>query len=154
MRERLHDLLRGENVIAMVSSAACGSDIIALEEAEQIQIRRRIVLPFAPDKFRASSVVDRPGSWGSAFDRLVASAERDDELIIVGDADGDPAYAASNQRIIDEAQLLSRRFPGGPHRLLAVVVWEGQPRPDNDLTDHFRTSAIKAGFEVKVVLTT
>jgi hypothetical protein len=154
VRDRLKELFRREDVVAIVSSAACGSDIIGLEEAEKIHIRRRIVLPFAPERFRASSVVDRPGEWGSAFDRLVAIAEREDELIIVGQADGDTAYAASNQRIIEEAQLLSRRLSGGQHRLLAVVVWEGQPRPNNDLTDHFRTAAIKAGFEVEVVLTT
>jgi hypothetical protein len=44
-------------------------------------------------------------------------------------------------------------MPGGPHRLVAVIVWEGQPRPDNDLTDDFKTAAIEAGLTLQIVLT-
>ena len=34
---------------------------LALEEAERLELRRRIVLPFSPNQFRESSVIDRRG---------------------------------------------------------------------------------------------
>ena len=42
----------------VVCSAACGSDLLALDTASVMGIRTRIVLPFAPDVFRDTSVVD------------------------------------------------------------------------------------------------
>jgi hypothetical protein len=155
VRKRLAELLVAENARALVSSAACGSDLIGLEEAERIKIRRRIVLPFSPDKFRATSVVDRPGDWGPGFDRLVAHAAAQGDLVVDerGENDGDAAYAEVTQLILDEAKALARTIAGGPHRLVAVVVWEGRPRPGNDLTDDFKTAAIAAGFALRVILT-
>jgi hypothetical protein len=152
---RLAKLFAQENIIALVSSAACGSDLIGLEEAERIRIRRRIVLPFSPEKFRATSVVDRPGAWGSSFDHLAALAEEQGDLVILerGGSDTDAAYAAANKLILHEAKMLAQTMPGGPHRLVAVIVREGQPRPDNDLTDDFKTAAIEAGFTLQIVLT-
>ena len=47
----------------LVCSAACGADLIALQAAGRVSLRRRIVLPFEPSRFRDSSVVDRPGDW-------------------------------------------------------------------------------------------
>jgi hypothetical protein len=155
VRKRLAELLLAENALALVSSAACGSDLIGLQEAERIQIRRRIVLPFSRDRFRATSVVDRPGEWGPGFDRLVALAEAQGEFVIAGQGEGDEhaAYAVVNQRILGEAKALALAIPGGPHRLLAVIVWEGRPRPGNDVTDDFKTAAIEAGFTVRIILT-
>ena len=155
VRERLATLLVQENARALVSSAACGSDLIGLEEAEQIHIPRRIVLPFSPEKFRATSVVDRPGAWGSSFDRLVELAEEQGDLVLLeqGGSDDDEAYKATNKLILSEAKMLAQTMPGAPHRLVAVIVWEGQPRPNNDITDDFRTAAVEAGFTPHIVLT-
>jgi hypothetical protein len=156
VRKAVAELLVREKALALVASAACGSDLIGLEEAERINIRRRIVLPFSPRKFRATSVVDRPGAWGSSFDRLVALAEEQGDLIVPenGESDEDIAYAAVNKRILGEAKALARTIPAGPHRLVAVVIWEGQSRSGNDLTDDFKTAAIAAGFTSHVILTT
>lgn len=154
VRKRLARLLEQEEALALVSSAACGSDLIGLEEAERIHIRRRIVLPFSREKFRATSVVDRPGEWGASFDHLVDLAEEDGDIIILEQGkDTDAAFAAANKLILHEAKMLAQTMPGGPHRLVAAIVWEGQPRPDNDLTDDFKTAAVEAGFTLHVVLT-
>jgi len=155
VRQRLAEVLVQEKALALVSSAACGADLIGLEEAERIQIRRRIVLPFPRDKFRATSVVDRPGVWGSSFDHLAALAEEQGDLVIPeqGEGDEDAAYADVNRLILNEAKALAQTIPGGPHRLVAVIVWEGRPRPGNDLTDDFRAAAIEAGFMLHIVLT-
>jgi hypothetical protein len=155
VRRRLANLFAQEKALALVSSAACGSDLIGLEEAERIRIRRRIVLPFSREKFRATSVVDRPGDWGSSFDYLVDLAEKQGDLVIpnLGASDADAAYAATNKLILHEAKMLAQVMRGAPHRLVAIIVWEGQPRSHNDFTDDFRIAAIEAGFTLHIVLT-
>ncbi len=108
VRRRIADLLSEEHTEALVCSAACGADLIALEEAERLGLRRRIVLPFPPNRFRETSVTDRPGNWGPLFDRLVAAAESDGDLVTLSSTgDDDAAYAAANEVIIKEAEALS-----------------------------------------------
>lgn len=51
VRERLAALLAAEHAEALVCSAACGADLIALAEAERLGLRRRIVLPFRQSAF-------------------------------------------------------------------------------------------------------
>jgi hypothetical protein len=152
VRRRLAELLVSENATAIVCSAACGADLIALEEAERLGIRRRIILPFCPDRFRDSSVVDRPGDWGPLFDRLIAAAGIADDLIVVGETDAeDTAYAAANDAIIREAKQIAEA--DGTYRLLAVIVWEGEQRAGTDATAAFRELAVKAEFEQESILT-
>src|SRR5579864_5088458 len=88
VRRRLTDLFAREHAVVLVCSAACGSDLLALEQAELLGLRRRIILPFPPDRFRQTSVVDRPGDWGLMFDRLVAAAESAGDLIVLSANDG------------------------------------------------------------------
>jgi hypothetical protein len=141
------------HVTALICSAACGADLVALEEAEHLGLRRRIVLPFSPERFRKTSVVDRPGDWGPVFDRLILAAERAGDLIVLSDDtdDDDAAYAAANEAILNEAQLIADI--GAPSRLIAVVVWEGAARAGNDATEAFRQLASIAGFEQRSVTT-
>src|SRR4051812_712887 len=76
VRQRIAHILTEECASILVCSAACGTDLIALEEAERLGLRRRIVLPFSPERFRETSVVDRPGDWGSVFDHQIATASK------------------------------------------------------------------------------
>src|SRR5215510_14628657 len=71
VRERLQALLRAEQSDALVCSAAYGADLIALDVAGALGLRRRVVLPFAAERFRQSSVTDRPGDWGPLFDQII-----------------------------------------------------------------------------------
>lgn len=155
VRKRIADLLSEEHTEALVCSAACGADLIALEEAERLGLRRRIVLPFSPIRFRETSVTDRPGNWGPLFDRLVAAAESADDLVILsGQDDDDTAYAAANEVIIKEAEVLARSTFGGPRlRLVAAIVWEGSARVGTDASGGLLTLAKKAGFEERSILT-
>jgi hypothetical protein len=129
VRQRLVDLLSENGTVALVCSAACGADLLALEAAEQLGLRRRIVLPFPPERFRQTSVVDRPGEWGPLFDRLVAAATAAGDLVVLPSNNGDDeaAYVAANKAIIREAEALARDYD--TRRRLAVVVWEGAARP-------------------------
>jgi hypothetical protein len=154
VRKRLTELLVNENAAALVCSAACGADLVALEEAERLGLRRRIVLPFGPERFRDTSVIDRPGNWGPVFDRLVATAGAANDLIVLDEAvsSDDAAYAAANEAIIREAASLAQADKP-PRRRLAVVVWEGVARAGNDATEAFRDLASRAGFEQRPVVT-
>jgi hypothetical protein len=151
VRQRLHDLFRQERPATLVSSAACGADLIALEEAMALGIRRRVVLPCRPERFRLRSVIDRPGDWGPVFDRITDDAISNGDLIVLEDrmVDDRATYEATNQKIIDEARNLTE-LGGIP---LAVVVWEGASRGDDDLTVAFGREAASKGLRVVHVST-
>jgi hypothetical protein len=155
VRQQLVDLLVEERATALVCSAACGADLVALEAAEQLALRRRIVLPFARDRFRGTSVTDRPGGWEPVFDRIIEAAKAAGDLVVLHSSDDDDkAYAAANEAIIREAQKLAlAEGVGSSIRLLAAIVWEGAPRAGSDATDDFRKLAQQAGFEERMVLT-
>jgi hypothetical protein len=152
VRKRLAGLLAGEKAAAVVCSAACGADLIALEEAERLGLRRRIVLPFPPGRFRETSVINRPGDWGSVYDRLIAAALQDGDLIVLRHHESDEAYSAANEVIVREAEALAWKG-AALRRALAVVVWEGAERAGSDATEGFRAIAASAGFEERSVLT-
>jgi hypothetical protein len=52
----LRALIRQLDPIAIVSSAACGADLLAQQIAGELRIRRRVVLPFETERFRETSV--------------------------------------------------------------------------------------------------
>jgi hypothetical protein len=142
------------HAVALVCSAACGADLVALEQAKQLGLRRRIVLPFAPERFRETSVVDRPGDWGPLYDQQVAATAAAGDLVLLDGTGGDAAYAAANEAIVREAQALARTAQlDRPHRLIAILVWEGAPRPGSDATARFRDLTRRAGFEEQSIST-
>src|SRR5947209_4010396 len=95
VRDRLRQVLKDR--VALVCSAACGADLLALEQASLLRIRRKVILPFAREDFRNTSVVDRPGDWGPLFDRLLAEVEKVGDLVVLpGKPDDDQAYANAN----------------------------------------------------------
>lgn len=152
VRQRLRALLIARTASALVSSAACGADLIALDVARELGLRRRIVLPFAPDHFRGSSVMDRPGDWGAIFDGEVERARRAGDLVVLEKSgEGSEAYAAANAAILDEAARLARQEGDLP--LLAVLVWDGRSRGEGDLTEAFGLLARRQGLEIAEIST-
>jgi hypothetical protein len=159
--KRLRTLLARLMPSAIVCSAACGADLLALDAARKLGIRRRIVLPFDAPGFRATSVVDRPGDWGALFDSLYEEARSRNDLVILSHEEGgdQDAYAATTDRIVAEAFALLKGQGGrrgaessndGP---TAVVVWEGGSRGEGDLTAEFAELARKRGMRVVEVET-
>lgn len=139
----------------LVSSAACGTDLIALEAAAALRIPFRIVLPFAPERFRASSVTDRPGDWGPLFDRMIADASSRDELLVLkGGDDGndadDEAYAKANVAILDQGDALAHSYRASR---LALIAWDDSSRGSADFTQQFRSNAQARGWTIEVVRT-
>jgi hypothetical protein len=147
VREELRRLLRTRSATALVASAACGADLLALEAAESLGLRARIVLPFAVDVFRSKSVADRPGDWGRRYQRQIRRATRGRDLRILPAVEPDQrAFAEASGAILEEAQRLA-----GPLAVIAVVVWEGNSRGPDDLTAAFADLARARGLPVETV---
>jgi hypothetical protein len=164
--ERLRTVLADLEPEVLVSSAACGADLLALDAARTLGIRRRIVLPFDASRFRASSVVDRPGEWGPLFDSLYEEALSSNDVVILPcGGDDEDAYAAATYRIVTEALTLAKEsnpegvgsLPEGVGSLgrkpTAIVVWDGESRGEGDLTAKFAALAANSGMRVVKVAT-
>jgi hypothetical protein len=149
VRSRLRELLIDIGARALVTSAACGADLIALEVAGELKLRRRVILPFEASRFRDTSVTDRPGRWGEAFDRVIEEAGAAGDVVIVGSSSA-AAYEAANHAVFDEAGTLGAQLGSSA---AAVVVWNGQSRGPDDFTAQFRDQAERRGLRVYEVST-
>jgi hypothetical protein len=151
VRARIYTLLREQKVQAIVCSAACGADLLALEVAAELGIRQRIVLPYARDRFRETSVVDRPGDWGDRFDRVANEGEAKGDLVVLGYAEeDDAAYLATNRAILEQATVLAGQLQ---QVIEAVVVWDGAAHGANDVTAAFVEEAHRRGLTIRQLLT-
>src|SRR5579863_868248 len=131
---RVRAVLVEKGVAGVVSAAACGADLIVLAEAISLGLRSRIVLPYSPQRFRETSVVDRPGEWGPVYDRVIEEAESHGDLVVIPETADDGAYAAANEAILDEAIAVAARLN---QRAAAVLVWDGVSRGGDDVTESF-----------------
>ena len=135
----------------LVCAAACGADLLALEVAGRLGIRRRILLPFGIAQFRASSVVDRPGGWGERYDQIVTEVEAQGDLRLHSySMEGEETYFQTNLDLLREAERIAvlADIP-----VLALVVWDGHSRGPQDVTAHFLTEAQHRGLPVHQILT-
>jgi hypothetical protein len=151
VRERIRALFEARKPAALVSSAACGADLLALEQASALGIRYRVILPFERERFRCTSVTDRPGDWAPLYDRLLDDIAPSQDLILSpASATGEPPYAAVSRMILNEAESLAQPYNC---RAVAVLVWDGQSRGGNDLTNSFGEDARQRGMEVLTICT-
>jgi hypothetical protein len=146
IRTKLEEL--GASVL--ICSAACGGDLIALCEAGTLGLRRKIVLPYGRERFRQTSVVDRPGDWGACYDEILDQVEAAGDLVVVSTVSEKDAYSVTNHRILDESISLSQQL----HRpVTALLIWEGVSRGSNDLTAALGVEARNRGLPVVQVRT-
>ncbi len=143
--ERILRALSELHVTILVCSAACGADLLALQAAETLGARRRIVLPFDAAEFRETSVVDRPGDWGPAFDRCVAAATASNDLVNLGLPDTDESYARTNAFLLEEAQ---RMACASQDRVTAMRVWDGVAKVQADHTEWLGKAALERRLDV------
>jgi len=155
VRNRLRSLFQSVGATTLVASGACGADLLAMQAAGELGLRRRMVIPFDPPVFREKSVVDRPGEWGPIFDQIASELAAAGDLIVLGEpGDSDAAYARTNAAMIAEAVRLAREIGREPNLgILVVVVWDGQPRDSTDLTADFASKARALGLAVREVST-
>ena len=150
VRMRIRSMLQARKASVLVSSAACGSDLIALVEANSLGLTCRIVLPSNREEFRQRSVADRPGDWGSIYDQVIDRACATDDLIQMNQSTLKPDYFLGTQAILNEAVATAGRLgiPAG-----AALVWNGSSRDGNDVTEKFGDEARKRGMSVVEVST-
>ena len=147
---RIRDGLVRRAGTTLVTSAACGADLLALSAAADLHLRRRVILPFDAQRFKVTSVTDRPGDWSAVFDRTILELVSAGDLIVRNESADDSGYAAVGEAILDEAERIAREHG---ERLVAMIVWDGRARPGLDLTALFRESARRRGFEIEDVPT-
>ncbi|MGA9671378.1 MAG: hypothetical protein WBQ94_19355 [Terracidiphilus sp.] len=147
---RIRDKLLNLQASVLVSSAACGADLLALAEAGGLGLRRRVILPFDRDRFRSTSVTDRPGNWGPLYDAVLDEVQAVGDLVIAPVAPADKAYLETNHIIIEEALSLASMLR---QKGVAIRVWEGKTRGEGDLTEEFGEYAQMKGLEVFDVMT-
>lgn len=147
---RVRRLLENRGATAVVCSAACGADLIVLSEAGSLRLRRRVVLPFDRERFRETSVTDRPGDWAPLYDQILNQVEAAGDLVVIHIPREEEAYSATNRRILDESILLGEQFR---EPVIAVLVWNGSSRGSDDLTAAFGADARNRGLPVIEVLT-
>ena len=152
VRERIRAELAARDASVLVSSAACGSDLLALDAAGELGVRRIVVLPFSEDQFRATSVVDRGGEWGVMFDRIMREISAGDLRLLNRTDEGDAAYVAANEAILETASDVARES-GATDGVVAVIAWNGKSRGPRDLTEAFMTAAQRRGMKVTQILT-
>jgi len=150
VRMRVRALLREKGATALVASAACGADLIALSEAAGLGIRPRVILPFERQRFRNTSVTDRPGHWGPLYDQILDDVEPMGDLVVLQNGSGDDAYSAANSVILDEAVDLGKSTD---QPVAALLIWDGTSRGGHDLTEEFGVKARKRGLLVTEILT-
>ena len=163
VQKKIEELFHRDNVKTLICSAACGADLTALRVAQNLGIGYRIVLPFAPERFRVTSVMNRPctqeWNWGELFDQVIGIAQGKGELVIVETGENrQAAYQAVNQAILNEALQQGRIqsatvSPQEIREVQAVIAWDGHVRGPRDLTSHFADEARSRGLVVKKILT-
>lgn len=153
VRTDLEVLLVELQAVALVCSAANGADLLALDAAGHAALRRRIVLPFDAERFRITSVIDRPGPWGGLFDSVMQDVrERGDLVVLAGETDLTAAYAAATARILDEAEWVTQTAERhGELTPVAVAVWDGHRRGGDDATSQFASLARRRGWSLHEV---
>jgi len=156
--DRIRFLFSNLTISALVCSAARGADLLALDVAGELGIRRYVVLSSDAARFRASSVVDGQAGehqgeyeWGAIFDRIHDAVKAQGNLLIcAAEAVGHRSYLAANLAILDQAARLAT-LTG--EDLLAILVWDLASRGLDDVTAAFRDEAINRGIRIEEIST-
>jgi len=152
VKEKLKALFISLKPAALVSSAACGADLLALQVADKLNIQRAIVLPFDQQLFKSTSVTDRPGDWGELYDQVCQAVINEEGINVLNYSPDDPeTYRQTNVDILETAMDLGRKHDS--KNFTAVIVWEGKPKDEDDTTEHFRNEATRSGFKIFEIIT-
>jgi hypothetical protein len=147
VREELRRLFDEQRAVTLVSSAACGADLLALDVARDRRMRIRIILPFDQPTFRRTSVTDRPGEWGPLYDAVCRAARDANDLVELAfdPSNAQKAYEAVTERIIADASAIAGEQGAG---IVAVAVSDGVARDANDMTEYLVAGAERCGMKV------
>jgi len=104
---RVRSLLSGLRPRLLVGAAASGSDLVILEQALNQGLKAHIVLPFAPDRFRQTSVESRGPAWVSRYEAVLAQVRRGRAVLeVLGEPEDDGVYTRTNGHLLSRADEL------------------------------------------------
>lgn len=148
VERRLGEYFHTYAIRHLVCSAACGADLLALLAAQKAGIAApTIVLPFNPERFRQSSVTDRPGDWGELYDVMIANARKAGRLVVLAaDSSDDRSYKVATSQIVAEAAA------AGPD-VRVCLVWEGAARGVSDHSTILADAAKTLGWPMDFIST-
>jgi len=149
--EKIREFFHNINATVLISSAACGADLLSQKAARELGIEQYIILPFGREKFRKTSVTDRPGDWGELFDEICDEVEEKGNLVVLKgfEDDEEKAYSVVTTKILERAELLQ----SDKRKILAVAVWDGNGKNETDETDSFIEKAKARIIKVEEILT-
>lgn len=151
VQQRLRAFFSSNTISTLVCSAACGIDLLALNIARDLNITRKIILPFAPDVFKIKSVDDCVGDWTSFFENLLMVSDSNAELVVLNSRDDDrQAYEKTNVEILGTAEKLAHLQN---EKKIALVAWDGKSRGTDDASAHFLNEAKNRKFTIKEINT-
>lgn len=134
VRKKIRQVFTEQQPVATVSSAACGADLLLIDVAMEFCVTSHILLPTDPDKFRVSSVTDRPGNWSEIY----SQALRKSTVEVLNLPEVQAGYFETNLKLLDRAQSLANDEHTTVH---ALVVWNQESRGPDDVTAHFLEQA-------------
>lgn len=146
VRRRIQSFFKAESPSALVCSAACGTDLLALEVAGAMHVKRYVLLGAAPAIFKKDSVTDRPGNWGEMFDEVLKSSTVD----VLKLPAGQEGYLQTNLDLLSRAEKLAKEAGTSVH---ALVIWNEQSRGPDDVTAHFLEQAKQRRIPVTQIST-
>lgn len=152
VKEKLKAYFLAIKPAALVCAGANGADLLALQVAAELGIQQTMVLPFDAETFKRGSVTDRPGNWGDMFNSFVNELQPQEQLVILNYPQNNNVYERTNTGILKQAADLAARS-GTPSQVTAVLVWEGKAKDEQDMTAHFKQTAINMGFPIKEINT-
>jgi len=151
VKEEIKKQFKSSDAKTLISSGACGADLVAMEVAGESGIEQVMILPFDEVNFKKISVTDRPGDWQLIYDPLIEKLKKTKGLIVLDFSVDDPsAFEKTNTVIMDKAKELSVQRT---EEVMALIVWDGIAKNENDTTLHFKDEALKRGFLVNEINT-
>jgi hypothetical protein len=150
VRQRLRGFFSFYKITTLVCSAACGADLLALNIANELNIDRKIILPFAPVVFKMKSVNHCTGDWKTFFENAIETDEGLDLLIMDSADDDQQAYEKANVAILDTAEKLEQQKN---EKMIVLIVWDGKRRGTDDVTAHFLNEAKSRKLAIKEINT-
>jgi hypothetical protein len=146
VRAKVEDFLQQQKPSVIVSSGACGADLLLLQAAQRGRIPRYVLLPSSPEEFRESSVTDRPGDWGTIYDDVL----KDSQVEILKLPSGQEGYLETNLRLLERGQALAAELGTSA---TVLVIWNQETRGDDDVTAHFLREATQRNIPISEIST-
>lgn len=94
--------------------------------------------------------MDRPGDWGSLYDRILDQVQLAGDLLIEAAPPGIDPFEFAGLAILNEADRLSK---AGNESQAAILVWDGIDSGPGDMTSNFAMAAKDRGVPLLQVST-